>query len=521
MDQKLGRWVALKIYKTSEFSDRYSPIAEIRRVVNLDHANICRYLDIEEIEKINPFGEIEKIQVCVMELLDSGNFLEYFHKSNKDMDLLKKLLQDVLNGISYLHKNGIIHRDIKPANILIKQTIEGPVAKITDFGISKLSDSVNNNSSSALIVSIPYMAPEQLNTKKYGINEKITFNLDLWSLGVTIYEVITGKVLFKNTEQDSSEQIMSNIMAPELPEKINELPHPFKNIVAYCVVKNANERAQKAEELLVLLNASQPKSPEQVAPIEEIIKDVPKIDTPLIPAPQHYEKKEEALAVVVLNTPKEEPVKRRFMIAEPIPEKEEPIPKNKNRLKITMSAVIFFVAIASIIYFKMIRYENKPASMVSKADTLKNKPAILVNPAKTDSVIKTNVINTVELNKIEDLPKTKKIDNTLKEKDIVLIEPEKKKSLPIKIIEASEDKPEPPVIAEKYILILTANEKCEIKKNGSYVGTIRAGKSLKLDLEAGSYIISATSEDSSEPKSKNITVTNEQKGKKDSWAIRF
>lgn len=255
-DKKLSRWVALKIYKTGEFSDHYSPIAEIKRVINLDHSNICRYLDIEELEKENTFGENEKIQVCVMELLDSGNFADFYHKSDKNPDVLKKLLQDVLNGISYLHKNGIIHRDIKPANILIKKTIEGPVAKITDFGISKLSDSVNNNSSSALIVSIPYMAPEQLNPRKYGVNEKISFNLDLWSLGVTIFEVMTGKVLFKNSDQDSSEQIIANIMAPELPEKINELPQPFRNIVSCCIVKSANNRAQKAEELLVLLNST-------------------------------------------------------------------------------------------------------------------------------------------------------------------------------------------------------------------------------------------------------------------------
>ncbi len=255
-DKKLSRWVALKIYKTGEFSDHYSPIAEIKRVINLDHSNICRYLDIEELENENTFGENEKIQVCVMELLDSGNFADFYHKSDKNPDVLKKLLQDVLNGISYLHKNGIIHRDIKPANILIKKTIEGPVAKITDFGISKLTDSINNNSSSALIVSIPYMAPEQLNPKKYGINGKISYNLDLWSLGVTIFEVMTGKVLFKNSDQDSSEQIMTNIMAPELPEKINELPQPFRNIVAYCIVKSANDRARKAEELMVLLNSN-------------------------------------------------------------------------------------------------------------------------------------------------------------------------------------------------------------------------------------------------------------------------
>ena len=254
-DKKLSRWVALKIYKTGEFSDRYSPIAEIKRVVNLDHPNICRYLDMEEIENKNPFGENEIIQVCVMELLDSGNILEYY-KKNEDPNLLIKLLRDILNGLAYLHRHGIIHRDIKPANILIKSALEGPVAKITDFGISKATDNVNSNSSSALVVSIPYMAPEQLNIKKYGIDEKIASNLDLWSLGVTIYEIITGKVLFKNSDKDSSEQVMANIMSPQLPEKINELPEPFKRIVSLCVVKNARERVQKAEALLQILETA-------------------------------------------------------------------------------------------------------------------------------------------------------------------------------------------------------------------------------------------------------------------------
>lgn len=267
-DKKLSRWVALKIYKTGEFSDRYSPIAEIKRVVNLDHPNICRYLDMEEIENKNPFGENEIIQVCVMELLDSGNILEYYRK-NQEPQVLIKLVRDILNGLAYLHRNAIIHRDIKPANILIKSSLEGPVAKITDFGISKATDNLNSNSSSALVVSIPYMAPEQLNIKKYGIDEKIASNLDLWSLGVTIYEIITGKVLFKNNDKDSSEQVMANIMSPRLPEKINELPEPFRKIVSLCVVKNARDRVQRAEILLQVLDAATLANPQ---PIKEEFK---------------------------------------------------------------------------------------------------------------------------------------------------------------------------------------------------------------------------------------------------------
>ncbi|HEY4111979.1 serine/threonine-protein kinase [Puia sp.] len=252
-DKKLNRWVALKFYKTGDYAERCNPVAEVRRVINLDHPNICRYLDIEELEKVNVFGEKEITQVSVMELLDGGNLLEYC-ATHPTEAVLKRLLNDVLNGLAYLHRSNIIHRDIKPANILIRETSEGPVAKITDFGISKASDAAKTAHSSALVVSIPYMAPEQLNVKKYGVDEKIAHNLDLWALGVTIYEVMTGKVLFKNRDNDSNEEIMANILSPGLQDKIAELPQPFLDIVRRCLVKDAKRRAQRAEELIQLLH---------------------------------------------------------------------------------------------------------------------------------------------------------------------------------------------------------------------------------------------------------------------------
>jgi serine/threonine protein kinase len=267
-DKKLNRWVALKFYKHNEVGERYSPTAEIRRVINLDHPNICRYLDIEDLEKENVFGEREITQVSVMELLDGGNLLEYY-STHPGEEVLRKLLSDVLQGLVYLHKSGIIHRDIKPANILIRETSEGPVAKITDFGVSKVFSGGMTDHSSALVVSIPYMAPEQLNVKKYGIDEKISYNLDLWALGVTLFEVVTGKVLFKNRNNDSNEEIMANILAPGLQEKLGELPQPFLDIVRKCLVKDARRRAQHAEELIELLHQpveSAPQRPVEIMP---------------------------------------------------------------------------------------------------------------------------------------------------------------------------------------------------------------------------------------------------------------
>ena len=482
-DQKLNRWVALKIYKTGEFSERYNAISEIRRVINLDHPNICRYLDIEEIEKVNHFGENEKIQVCVMELLDGGSFSEYYN-ANKDPETLKKLIRGILNGLSYLHKNAIIHRDIKPANILIKKTIEGPVAKITDFGISKISDSVNSNSSSALIVSIPYMAPEQLNPKKYGINEKISYNLDLWSLGVTIYEVITGNVLFKNSEQDNSEQIMTNIMAPELPEKINELPEPFRNIVAHCIVKNANERAKRAEELLGLLDESNTTAPTPYYMAEDL--DQTKI---LVsgkkPAIYDTERK-------IADPGKGETIQHDFAMQENLP-----APKKKSGIKLNYQQIAIGIGIIFIVMIVFLYIRNSRMQQIIKENQAEKDTAHLVKvlPPVIDSNRK-QVTASPPLQTAKDtVTKTEPLippANTAHKTD----HPAEKKKEYVNTDQNQDHKPKLPSSAntsQKYILELTTTQTCNIKMNSMDIGILETGKTMKVYLKPGKYLLQATS----------------------------
>ena len=512
-DKKLSRWVALKIYKTNDLSDRYSPFAEIKRVINLDHGNICRYLDIEEMENVNPFGENEKIQVCVMELLDSGNLAEYY-KAHPDANVLKKLLQDVLNGISYLHKKGIIHRDIKPANILIKETIEGPVAKITDFGISKASDTVNNNSSSALIVSIPFMAPEQFNAKKYGINDKISFNLDLWSLGVTVYEVFTGNVLFKDNEQDNSEQIMANIMAPELPDKVNQLPHPFKEVVSHCLVKNARERAQKAEELMVLLNNKTNNAPfatEEKQPAKSI-------QTPVVKKTEI--KKEELTAFPPAfkgndkaKVPEEnqritEPVNKHFSFEALESEKSAKNTDQRNKYKkyYLLAGVIFLL----LLYFLFIRKymdankvtDNSSGSdsvqstiKINAADTLKKNAntvtdSLVITTGKADAVEKTKEENSNGEKNIDSKDKKRKddISNNQREKNKQTISREKNKG------------------TQKLLLELTTAEACKLFLDGTFYADLTPGFALKAYLKPGIYTLQAISSGSNKEYHRIITV---------------
>ncbi|HTI09972.1 MAG TPA: protein kinase [Puia sp.] len=468
-DKKLNRWVALKIYKGGEFADRYSPIAEIRRVVNLDHSNICRYLDIEEIEKENSFGERETTQICVMELLDGGNFTEYYNANRSD-SVLKKLLNDVLTGIAYLHKNGIIHRDIKPANILIKETLDGPVAKITDFGISKKSDSVNNNSSSALIVSIPYMAPEQLNVKKYGVNEKISYNLDLWSLGVTIYEVVTGKVLFKNSDQDSSEQIMTNIMAPELPEKIRELPQPFRDIVSHCIVKDAKDRAQKAEELIVLLHSNYDDA-DPVLPVAGPARVADAVTTPRA----------------------KEPVRNSFFIENEKEEKKSSAATssgatgkkvNERKMLFIGLGAGFIIVIITLIFFAY-RGGNKNESVLAA-------PAKKADSAATVSTTVTKAPATIPAASKEPQGSLSAKTDSPPASQPVSAAPEKR---PRKTVSGSEEAAAPSSNSgsQKYVLLLTTTQSCTVKLNEEDYGKLEAGKTLKVFLVPGTYVLKATS----------------------------
>lgn len=175
----LHRTVALKVF-SSEVSEKYDLVAEIRRVIALEHPNLCRYYDVAFVESVNGMGEEEKIQIGVMEYLD-GRDLKTFLQQHRT--LLNKLLTDVLEGLAFLHDHGIIHRDLKSQNILVKNTARGPVAKITDFGISKDAE-CSHTSSSLLMGTIEYMAPEQLSPQKYGVNGKISTNLGLWSFGL-------------------------------------------------------------------------------------------------------------------------------------------------------------------------------------------------------------------------------------------------------------------------------------------------------------------------------------------------
>ena len=126
------------------------------------------------------------------------------------------------------------------------------MAEITDFGISKAIDS--GFSSSMLLGTIEYMAPEQFNPERYGINGEINTNLDLWSFGLMVYDLIAKESLFGGRAgSTSAEQVMSKILSDDYYEKLSKLPEPYRTVTKKCLVKNANERINSAEDVIEIL----------------------------------------------------------------------------------------------------------------------------------------------------------------------------------------------------------------------------------------------------------------------------
>ncbi len=278
-DTLLDRQVVLK-YFTPEVAAKYQVLSRIKKIIALDHHNLCQYYDVAILRSRNVLGENEDVVVGIMEMLDGGNFREFVKKYPQYRD---KLLVDVLNGLSYLHNKGIIYRDLRPENIMIRIESGEPVAKITDVGITKLSEG-DENDPAAMIGSIEYMPPEQLNPKRYGKNGTVSTNLDLWSFGLLVYESVTDQKLFGSVGTGTSPgEVISNILHQFPLVQINALPGKYKQIVNQCLVKDAAERVQHASELVALFGRDA-LSPGKLAmediPIDSRPKIQPTADSP-------------------------------------------------------------------------------------------------------------------------------------------------------------------------------------------------------------------------------------------------
>ncbi len=235
-DNQENRIVAIKILKeefisNEEFLRRFKN--ESKAIAMLSHPNIVNVYDVS-------FGDI--IQYIVMEYIEGITLKEYIERegSLRWKDAVHFAIQ-ILKGLQHAHDKGIVHRDVKPQNIMV---LSDGTIKVTDFGIARFSRSDQRTITDKAIGSVHYISPEQAR------GERTDEKTDIYSVGVMLYEMLTGQLPFQ-AESAVSVAIMQLQRDPQLPTEINgSIPIGLEQITMHAMQKNSDRRYQSAAEML-------------------------------------------------------------------------------------------------------------------------------------------------------------------------------------------------------------------------------------------------------------------------------
>lgn len=223
--RKTGELVALKYLHKDRFPT-HKFLRELRFLLSLEHPNIVTCQALEH----SANGRYLVMDYCeggtLRSILESDTVLSW--------EEMLGLVLDILAGLDHAHQQGIVHCDIKPENILLTLTPRGWVARISDFGIARLSQEVNE-SEMGHSGSPAYMAPERFYNQH-------PLTSDLYAVGIILYEMLLGKRPFSGTPM---ELMVAHInQAPDIPE---DLPAPLKAVVSKALQKLAPKRFQSAQ----------------------------------------------------------------------------------------------------------------------------------------------------------------------------------------------------------------------------------------------------------------------------------
>jgi class 3 adenylate cyclase/predicted Ser/Thr protein kinase len=233
-DLKLKRAVALKFLPsrtvlTDEDRERFAREAQL--AASLSHPHIATVYE---------FGEAEGRSFLAMEYIEGQTLAKKVQKEPLTVDEFITIASAAADGLAAAHSKGIVHRDIKPENIMISQ--EGTV-KIMDFGLAKVSGRSQITGEGPRMGTVAYMSPEQAR------GEEVDFRTDIWSLGVSFYEVLTGQRAFPG----HYEAAIIYLILHEEPESISKIrtdvPMKLEQIIQKAMRKDADQRYQSVEEM--------------------------------------------------------------------------------------------------------------------------------------------------------------------------------------------------------------------------------------------------------------------------------
>jgi len=236
-DTKLDRVVALKFlpaHVAASEEERQRFIHEAKAASALDHPNICNVHEIDE----TPDGQV----FIVMAIYEGAPLNRKIEKGPLKIDEAADIAIQVAEGLQAAHEKGIVHRDVKSSNIMV--TGKGR-AVIMDFGLAHSRGMSKLTKTGSTIGTVPYMSPEQAR------GEKVDHRSDIWSLGVVIYEMITGRLPFQSAYTDAVVYSILNENPPPVTSLRSGIPMALEAIIKKCLEKNPSDRYQHADELIV------------------------------------------------------------------------------------------------------------------------------------------------------------------------------------------------------------------------------------------------------------------------------
>jgi serine/threonine protein kinase len=243
-DTRLKRTVALKFLPptlTSDLEAKERFIHEAQAASALQHNNICVVYDIDE----TPDGQM----FISMEYLEGETLKKKIERGPLKVEEAIDFAVQVAHGLAKAHEHGIVHRDVKPANIMV--TTDG-VAKIVDFGLAKLSGRTMLTKTGSTLGTAAYMSAEQAR------GEPADHRTDIWSLGVVLYEMLTGKRPFDAEYENALLYAILNSEPEPITAVRTGVQRELERIVSKCLAKSPAERYQHIDELVVDLRMIHP-----------------------------------------------------------------------------------------------------------------------------------------------------------------------------------------------------------------------------------------------------------------------
>jgi tetratricopeptide (TPR) repeat protein len=259
-DPNTDRFVALKILpehygKDSEFYERFR--REAKSIANLEHIHIL---------PVHAYGEDNGTAYLVMRYLPTGTLSEHIRKGKLSFSEISRILGQVAGGLDYAHEQGILHRDVKSSNVLLDKNNN---AYLTDFGIAGIVEGGGELTGSNMLGTPQYMSPEQCQGAR-----NLTPAADLYSLGVILYEMVTGRVPFR--AETPLAVIYMHLNAPlPLPHTLRaDLPPTAEQVILKALAKEPGDRYPSCKALAEAFTAA------VNAPVEpgEWYADAPPVD---------------------------------------------------------------------------------------------------------------------------------------------------------------------------------------------------------------------------------------------------